>query len=136
MKVTCFTDGSCRFNPHGEMGYAYIIEIPDKPVIRHTASEPEKYGNSSVLAEYKALESLLLRLIEEGLTDAEILVNTDCNLIYRQFNHGTKPRKGFYLQTGIEVTRIAKRFRNLKINWISRNDNIEADAGATNYIKK
>ena len=133
MIVTCYTDGSCRINPHGEMGYAYIIEVPDKPVIKYSTSVPKKYGNTSVLAEYKALEALLLRLIEEGLTDAEIVVNTDCLLISRQFNDGAKPRKGYYLPTGLEVVRIAKRFRNLTINWISRNDNLEADALASSY---
>lgn len=134
MKVTCYTDGSCRFNPHGEMGYAYIIEIPDKPVIKYCFSEPEQFGNTSVVAEYKALESLLLRLIEEGLADAEIEVNTDCNLIYRQFNYGAKPRKGFYLHTALDVARIIKRFKNLRIKWISRDENVEADALASRYI--
>ena len=133
MKVTCYTDGSCRFNPHGEMGYAYIIEIEDQPVIKYTGYEPEKYGNTSVLAEYKALEALLLKLIESKLTGAEILINTDSNLIYRQFNHGAKPRKGFYVETGFEVYRLAKRFCNLRIVWISRDQNTEADALASHY---
>jgi ribonuclease HI len=116
------------------MGYAYIIEMPDKPVIRYSIAEPAQHGNTSVVAEYKALESLLLRLIEEGLTDAEIEVNTDCILIHRQFNYGAKPRKGFYRDTGFEVARLAKRFKNLQIKWISRNDNVEADALASAYI--
>jgi ribonuclease HI len=133
MKINCFIDGSCRINPHGEMGYAYIIEMSEKPVLKHNVAEPAKYGNTSVLAEYKALECLLLRLIEDGLTQEEIIVNTDSMIIYRQFNHGSKPRKGFYVQTGFEVARISKRFKNLKINWISRNDNIEADALASCY---
>lgn len=136
MQITCFTDGSCRNNPHGEMGVAYIIEIPEKPVIKHSEFIPEKYGNTSVVAEYKALEALFLKLIEMKLTQAEIVINTDCNLIYRQFNLGAKPREGYYLETAFEVARLRKRFFNLTINWISRDENIEADALACEYYKK
>jgi ribonuclease HI len=135
MKVTCYTDGSCRFNPHGEMSYAYIIELPDQPVIKFAAYEPENHGNTSVLAEYKAFEFLLLRLIQENLVGAEVIVNTDCNLIYRQFNHGAKPRQGFYVTTAFEVARLVKRFKNIRIVWISRDENTEAHCLASNAME-
>jgi ribonuclease HI len=134
MKVTCYTDGSCRINPNGEMGYAYIIEPEDQPVIKFARFDPEKIGNSSILAEYKALEMLLLKLIELNLSSAEIVINTDCQLIHRQFNHGARFLKGFYLQTAFEVVRLVKRFNDLKINWISRDENTEADALASGKI--
>jgi ribonuclease HI len=136
MQITCFTDGSCRYNPHGEMGLGFVIEIPDKPVIKYAEFIPEKYGNSSVVAEYKALEALLLKLIEMKQTGTEIVINTDCDLIYKQFNRGAKPRHGFYLETAFEVARLYKRFFNLTINWISRDENIEADTLASGYYKK
>ncbi len=136
MKITCFTDGSCRINPHGEMSYAYIIELPDNTLIKGGDMVEERFGNTSVVAEYKALELLFLRLIEEDLIKSEIIVNTDCQLIHRQFNFGAKPRKGFYLNTAFEVARLYKRFTNLKVNWISRDNNNEAHNLASEYLKR
>jgi ribonuclease HI len=118
------------------MSYAYIIELPDNTLIKGGDRVEDRFGNSSVVAEYKAFESLLLRLIEEDHTKSEIIVNTDCQLIYRQFNFGAKPRNGFYLQTAFEVARLYKRFTNLKINWISRDENNEAHNLAEEYLKR
>jgi ribonuclease HI len=117
------------------MSYAYVIQFPDKPAIKYAMYEKENFGNTSVLAEYKAFEMLLTKLIELGLTGADIEINTDCNLIYRQFNYGAKPRKGFYVKTGFEVARLVKRFKKLKINWISRDENTEAHYLAGNAME-
>lgn len=131
--ITCYIDGSCRYNPHGEMGFSFIIELTDLETIKFNDSIPARFGNSSVAAEYKALEMLLIKLIELKVVNEEIIINTDCTLIYRQFNHEVKNRKGYYLELAFEVARLAKRFRHLKINWIPRNENVEADVLASRY---
>lgn len=135
-KIICFTDGSIRYNPHGEMGYGYIIDIPDMEVIKYAGHVPEKQGNSSNLAEYIGLEALLLRLIELKLATEEVIVYTDSDLIYKQINRGVPIRHGFYKQKAYEVRRLLKRFKNLKIEWISRSANSEADALASEYLGK
>jgi ribonuclease HI len=134
-KITCYTDGSCQYNPHGAMGFGYVIELPNSEIIKFSGDEDEKHGNSNNVAEYKALILLLERLIELNLTTEEILINTDCKLIHNQFMNRGRSRRGFYLPFTFDAARLVKRFRNLKISWIPREENQEADYLSSIYYK-
>ena len=133
MKITCNIDGSCRINPHGEIGYAYIINFENEETIEYCNSEPSKHGNTSVVAEYKAMNALLEKLIELKLCEATIEIRSDSMLIYRQFIGNMKRKKGFYIPFSKETDRLLKRFNNLEVIWVSRDENREADALAACY---
>lgn len=134
-KITCYTDGSCQYNPHGAMGFGYVIELPDSEIIKFSGDEDEKHGNSNNVAEYKALIMLLERLIELNLTTEEIVINTDCNLIFNQFMRRGKAKRGLYLPFTFDAARLVKRFRNLEISLIPREENQEADYLSSIYYK-
>jgi ribonuclease HI len=133
--IICNVDGSCRINPHGEIGYAYIINFESDEPIEYFNSEPSKYGNTSVVAEYKAFNALLEKLIELNLCKAEIEIRTDSMMLYRQFMGYMKARKGHYLPFSKEASRLMKRFFALNVIWVSRDENQDADDLAASYYR-
>lgn len=133
--IICNVDGSCRINPHGEIGYAYIITFESGEVIEYFTSEPSKFGNTSVVAEYKAFNALLEKLIELNLCRDEIEVRTDSMMLHRQFTGTMKAKKGHYLPFSKEASRLYKRFFALKVSWVSRDENTEADNLAAKYYR-
>lgn len=131
--IKCFIHGSCRFNPNGEMGYAYIINFSDGKVLEWKTVEENKIGNTSIVADYKALNSLLEKLIELKFTKEEIIILTDSTMINRQFNGYMKKSSGYYLKYSVEADRLWKRFFNVKVNWLPKSQNLDATLLASSY---
>lgn len=123
-KINVKIHGCCYQNPHGEMGISYVIEDQNGESETYCEWFDPKFGNSLNMAEYKALNKALERLIELNLKASEIEVHTTSNMILLHYLGHSRPNRGYYVKEALIAGRYLKRFHNLQITKIERKDNV------------
>jgi len=125
-------DGSCRSNPHGEMGVAYIIEFQDAKTEVHQEYIDAKRGNTMITAEYISLNKALERLIDLNMTRNDIQIKTTSSMILMHVLGHFKPSNGYYVKEALATTKKLKRFLKLNVSKVLRKENMEV----VNLLKK
>lgn len=126
--IVCFFDGCCEpRNPGGNMGVGAVIFKNGVKVNTHSGFMPAKNTNSNNVAEYAALEWILETLLEQGLSDQPILIYGDSKLVIEQMRGAWRIKDGFYVQKALACQQLLKNFRNIKLQWIPRDENCYAD---------
>lgn len=127
--VTAFFDGACApYNPKGAMGLGCIINEDKKRIMEYAGFVDFDYCNSSNVAEYLAFENIIDWLLENGYHDDEILIMGDSRMVVMQMNRRWGINDGYYVQVAWRCKEKLKEFSNLKIQWIPREHNRQADA--------
>lgn len=83
---------------------------------------------SSNASEYFALLDALDALERHHLTNKDIIIYTDSQVLARQMSGEWKAVKGFYLEYYLKAKSVKEKFPNIKFQWIPREENEEADA--------
>jgi len=83
---------------------------------------------SSNVSEYVALIAALTALKDKNLTNRDIVVYTDSEVLARQMGGEWRAVSGYYLSYYLRAKRLRYQFTNLKFQWIPREENGEADA--------
>lgn len=126
----CYFDGCCEpVNPGGTAGYGGVIYQGEERVHQTSGMIPPGPETSNNVAEYCALDSILGWFIENGKTEAPIIVLGDSNLVIQQC-FGTwkiRTKEAPYAKHALMVMEKMQRFKNLRGTWISRTRNGEAD---------
>ena len=81
---------------------------------------------TSNFAEYTALAEALKKLKELGV-EGDILVRSDSKLLVGQMSEGLKVKGGMYVEKMKEVKDMVKEFGHIRIEWVPREQNQEAD---------
>jgi ribonuclease HI len=134
-KLTCTFDGMCQpVNPGGVACYGFtILEKKNNRLYRiyeesGIAFKPFSQESSNNVAEYVALIKLLKWLLAKRYNKFSILIQGDSQLIINQLS-GKYKVKSEKLKIYYEKTKILiQKFENIHIEWISRENNNEADA--------
>jgi ribonuclease HI len=127
-KIVCYFDGSCEpRNPGGNMGFGVVMKADGDVFHEWTNFVRAHPHNSNNVAEYSALEYCLNKLIEMGLTDHEIEIIGDSNLVIQQMSGKWKMKGGMYLQYALSCRGLLPKFSNLSFKWVPRHLNVEAD---------
>jgi ribonuclease HI len=125
--IICHFDGSINPNPYGKMGWGCVIR-GDKILIKEKGSCPPSRDNTVNVAEYIALRWVLDTLIENNLQNEEIIIRGDSLMVVNQMNNKWKIHYGnIYTGYAIVCRRLLPNFPNLKIEWVPRKKNYEAD---------
>lgn len=112
-KIELYTDGSCLGNP-GPGGWGVII-IREKN-IHLSGGEPQTTNNRmEMTAVIKALEWLHKKLKKEELTNAQIIIYSDSNLLISTLNLGWKRKANLDLWAQIDRLRA---WLNIKWTWV------------------
>ena len=131
-------DGLCQpYNPGGIACYAFIIKqlLPQQQQTIYTehglaTAEPFTDNASNNVAEYtaviKALEWLLVNRPESCKTQT-IVVKGDSQLVIYQIKGKYKVKAIRIIPLHQRVMSLISRFKNMKIEWIPREQNKEAD---------
>lgn len=106
------TDGSCKPNP-GQAGCGYVIVIDNK--IHRQASVYLGEGTNNI-AELKAVEIALQALIEEGMQEQEIELQTDSAYAVGLFTKNWKAKANTELVNKIRAD--LEQFPKLSLSWI------------------
>jgi len=131
--IEVHTDGLCEpSNPNGVATYGVIIEVvigkDDRTEIYSAHGViGEGEGMTSVVAEYAGVADALRILVGRSLTDREIIFYTDNQVVAKQLNGEWGTNQGAYLPYYFEAAKLKFNFKNLKFQWIPREENEKAD---------
>jgi len=90
---------------------------------------------SNNVAEYTGFVKILLFLKEEGLEKEEIVIRGDSKLVIEQMCDRWRIKQGAYVPHALYARSILKPFTNIKLLWVSRDDNEVCDDLAKDILR-
>ena len=122
MKARLSTDGGARGNP-GPAAYAYVLEAEDGTVLE-AHGEPIGVATNNV-AEYRALVAGLARAVELGLTEVDVI--SDSELVVRQMRGEYRVKNEALRELSREAERLARKLPRVSYRAVRREHNKLAD---------
>ncbi len=122
MTVRLYTDGGARGNP-GPAAAAFVLEDADGVVIDARGDAIGVQTNN--VAEYTALVNGLRRATELGLTEIEVV--SDSELMVKQMRGEYKIKNAALRELSIEATRLARAVGAVRYTAVRREHNELAD---------
>ena len=130
-------DGACGpHNPGGKCGGGAVI-IKDNELLAEIFEryQPKLFWETSNnVGEYYGLIKALEYLIDNKLHDEQIEVFGDSKLVISQMQGKWRIKKGLYLDLALKALYLRRYFKNIKFNWIPREENEWADQLSKNAI--
>lgn len=135
--VEVFCDGVTEpVNPGGYAAYGIVVLRDKIELLR----EGKFVGNGSRIsnnvAEYSGFIRALEFLKENNLHNEQILVRADSKLVIEQMLHNWQIRQGLYVPLALKALKLLKDFKNLKLQWIPREENGICDCLSKDVLKK
>ena len=122
MRARLFTDGGSRGNP-GPAAYGYVIEAEDRTILAsHGAAIGVATNN---VAEYRALLAGLERAAEVGVTELEVV--SDSELLVKQMRGEYRVKNAALRELQAEAARMAASIERVTYTAVRREDNELAD---------
>lgn len=122
LKARLHTDGGARGNP-GPAGIGVVLRDADGEVIGEIARPLGISTNNE--AEYQALIAGLELAIEQGVTELEVLI--DSQLVVSQVSGDWKIRKEHLRPLAVKARALLNRFDRATLSHVEREKNAEAD---------
>lgn len=136
--ITIKFDGACGpQNPGGRCGGGAVI-LKDNDLFMEVSEryEPRIKGQTSNnVGEYFGLILAFHHLLDNYLQDEEILVMGDSNLVIEQMSGNWKIKKGIYVELANKAKELKANFKNIRFEWIPREENEWADELSKMAIK-
>lgn len=125
--IEVWIDGSCYpVNPGGTACTGYVMKRNGLIIAKGSKIVGKGRGMTNNFAEYKALIAVLEEIRKRQLNNEEIIIKSDSKLLVYQMNGTWKVKSQFIYPLYKEAKNRAVNF-NLKIKWIPRELNKEAD---------
>jgi ribonuclease HI len=122
VKAKLFTDGGARGNP-GPAAFGYVLEAEDGTVLD---ARGEKIGvATNNVAEYSALIAGLEAALERGVTDLEVV--SDSELLVKQMLGEYKVKNEALRELSLKAARLARQLGNVAYTAVRREHNDLAD---------
>jgi ribonuclease HI len=123
VKATLYTDGGARGNP-GPAAFAYVLETDDGTVLD---SRGEAIGvATNNVAEYRALVAGLARAAEAGVTELEVV--SDSELVVKQMRGEYRVKNRALQELSLDASRLARKIGNVTYRAVRREQNELADS--------
>ena len=122
MKARLFTDGGSRGNP-GPAAYGFVLEAEDGTVLEARGEAIGVATNN--VAEYSALVAGLERAAEVGVTDLEVVA--DSELVVKQMRGEYKVKNKALQGLFLEASRLAREIDSVRYTAVRREHNELAD---------
>ena len=129
--IEVYLDGLCQpVNPGGIACYAFIVKKEGKNIKSDygVAGDPFTKDATNNVAEYTALVKALEWLLANNLNSDSVQINSDSQLVVKQLSGEYKVKSKRIVPFYREVLLLKKKFKDIEIKWIAREENIEADA--------
>jgi ribonuclease HI len=122
VKARLSTDGGARGNP-GPAAYAYVLEADDGTVL---AAHGEAIGvATNNVAEYSALVAGLEKAIELGVTDLEVI--SDSELMVKQMRGEYRVKNEALRDLSVRASQLAREVGSVSYKAVRREQNKLAD---------
>ncbi len=122
MKAKLSTDGGARGNP-GPAAFGYVLETEDGTVL-DARGEAIGVATNNV-AEYRALIAGLEAALERGVTELEVV--SDSELVVKQMRGEYKVKNAALRELSAEAARLARRLDKVVYTAVRREHNELAD---------
>ena len=122
MKARLFTDGGARGNP-GPAASAYVLEAEDGAVL-DARGEAIGIATNNV-AEYRALTAGLRKALELGITELEVV--SDSELLVKQMLGEYRVKNRGLMPLSVEAADLARRIGSVRYTAVRREQNELAD---------
>ncbi|MHB8567433.1 MAG: ribonuclease HI [Nitrososphaerales archaeon] len=124
-------DGLCEpRNPGGVATYGVVIKRGGKKLFSDAGlafAEPYSDEASNNVAEYSALIHGLEWLLQNGLNHEPTILCGDSRLVVNQMKGEFKVKARRIVQLYFRAKELASEFDNIRIEWVDRSTNTEAD---------
>ncbi len=122
MRARLYTDGGARGNP-GPAAYAYVLEAEDGTVL---AAHGEAIGvATNNVAEYRALVAGLAKAVETGVSELEVV--SDSELLVKQMRGEYRVKNRALQDLSLQATRFARELDRVSYTAVPREQNELAD---------
>jgi probable phosphoglycerate mutase len=122
VRATLSTDGGARGNP-GPAAYGYVLETDDGTVL---AAHGETIGiATNNVAEYSALIAGLEKALELGVTDVDVV--SDSELMVKQMTGEYRVKNEALRELSLRASRLARQFGRVEYRAVRREHNELAD---------
>jgi ribonuclease HI len=128
--IEVYFDGLCQpVNPGGIACYAFVARSNGKTLHSNygVAGEPFSPDSTNNVAEYTALAKALEWLVANNLTSDKIVINSDSQLVVNQLQGNYKVKGKRIIPLYKQVLLLKKKFSDVEIRWVPREQNREAD---------
>ena len=122
MRARLFTDGGARGNP-GPAAAAYVLEGEDGAVLEARGETIGVATNN--VAEYRALVAGLAKAAELGVTELEVV--SDSELLVKQMNGEYRVKNQALVELSLEAARLARGVGRVRYTAVRREQNELAD---------
>jgi ribonuclease HI len=122
VKATLYTDGGARGNP-GPAAYAFVLETEDGTVL-DARGEAIGVATNNV-AEYRALVAGLERAVEAGVTELEVV--SDSELVVKQMRGEYRVKNRALQDLSQRASRLAREVGEVSYRAVRREHNELAD---------
>ena len=122
MKARLYTDGGARGNP-GPAAAAYVLKAEDGTVL-DARGEAIGVATNNV-AEYRALVAGLAKATELGVTDLDVV--SDSELLVKQMRGEYRVKNQSLIDLSVEAGRLARQIGRVTYRAVRRADNELAD---------
>jgi ribonuclease HI len=123
VKAKLFTDGGSRGNP-GPAAYGFVLETEDGTVL-DARGEAIGIATNNV-AEYSALVAGLERALEAGVSELEVV--SDSELLVKQMRGEYKVKNAALRDLSLDAARLARKIGKVRYTSVRREHNELADA--------
>jgi ribonuclease HI len=132
--VRAWFDGACWPNPGGHGGYGALVKRHGQVIYSKAVYLGRGPHISNNVAEYAGVIAVLRFLLQEGIQWATVY--GDSQMVIKQLNGVIKARHGIYLPSYREARELRERLPNVRLVWVSRGQNIEADRLSKEALKE
>lgn len=126
-----YFDGLCEpVNPGGVATYGVVIKRAGSTVFEDSGlafAKPWSSEASNNVAEYSAAIHALEWLKQNGLQDSPVVLRGDSRLIINQLKGSFKVKAPRVLELHGRASRFLLEFSNIRLEWVNRERNSEAD---------
>lgn len=126
-----YCDGSIKVNPGGRAVSAWVLRDADVLVSQETIDLGIKPGNTVNVAEYTAVEHVLIWLKTVDIDWDLLKIHTDSQLVVKQLNCEWQCLLPHLVAYRDRILAMCKEFKNqskkITFEWIPREANFEAD---------
>lgn len=123
--VRAWFDGSCWPNPGGHAGYGIMVQRHNQTIYSKAVYMGQGEHLTHEIAEYAGVIAVLRFLLQEGIQWATVF--GDSQMVIKQLNGTIKARRGLFLPYYQEARELMERLPDVRLVWISRGKNTEAD---------
>jgi ribonuclease HI len=130
LPLEVYFDGLCQpVNPGGVACYAYVVKENGNTIHSEygVAGEPFSIESTNNVAEYTALQKALEWLAGSGRLRETVVVRSDSQLVVNQLSGQYRVRTKKLVPLYLSATALMKKFADIRIKWVPREKNAEAD---------